>query len=567
MPKSTNQVPGLSQVGGGVNTKSAAYAVAKNISSLQKFPEDEGQWTEFVCNGISYGKYPKELRPAYIGQTTSTSIVGERRDEFMNSLTSDLSTSCKYGRFSGTLDLRFDLTESTTEGYSFGTYTYIRQLLTLQLPVDHTVYLDPDFLTDLQDSGIDPANIYDTYGTHYTDKILVGATGSLSLRSQYKQEYSDEKFGSDMSAAYDSIIAKFKTSGSFSYESSNSSEQYESSSSLNLVGGDSNSEDFDAWKATADTYPTFIDYADSNSLKPIYELLPSKSGKRYEQLKSALDDYLNPPLQVRTFAKSSTLTDHPNVNVTVPENYKVVSGGAFVTYDDSGEMLTASYPVDTNQWAARAKDCNYSDQGILTAHAVAVYDPYDQLIVKVFRKSSTDPEDCPSCSAKIDSGYALTGGGAETHYQGVGSYLTASCPSIPPGLNGDRENMTQNADTWIAKSKDHLQACLATITAYAIGVKWSDEGSATPIESTCTYMTSAPESHPRASIGKPSGTVLVGGGALDDWQGAGNMLVASYPSDENTWTTEGKDHHAASTAPITAYAIGVKNMEDSEEGN
>jgi hypothetical protein len=52
---------------------------------------------------------------------------------------------------------------------------------------------------------------------------------------------------------------------------------------------------------------------------------------------------------------------------------------------------------------------------------------------------------------------------------------------------------------------------------------------------------------------------MVGGGALVDWAGSGNLLTASYPQEDRArWTAKSKDHIMSSEAKITAYALGVK---------
>jgi hypothetical protein len=53
------------------------------------------------------------------------------------------------------------------------------------------------------------------------------------------------------------------------------------------------------------------------------------------------------------------------------------------------------------------------------------------------------------------------------------------------------------------------------------------------------------------------GYVLVGGGAKVNWEGAGNLLTASYPDAQGGWTAASKDHVSPDPAVIVAYALGV----------
>lgn len=63
--------------------------------------------------------------------------------------------------------------------------------------------------------------------------------------------------------------------------------------------------------------------------------------------------------------------------------------------------------------------------------------------------------------------------------------------------------------------------------------------------------------HPAASVEVGPGYKIVGGGALVNWQGDGNLLTASYPESATRWTASAKDHSTSSPASITVWAIGL----------
>ena len=121
---------------------------------------------------------------------------------------------------------------------------------------------------------------------------------------------------------------------------------------------------------------------------------------------------------------------------------------------------------------------------------------------------------------------------------------------------------------WFAASQDHLEVCPAVMKTYAIGVKWSDKALAhkppppAQIVAEISQNESNPEQHPSVTVGAPGGTVMVGGGAYDNYRGgAGNLLVQSYPADAETWSATGTDHVDPSRGTLTVYAIGVSNMQ------
>ena len=69
-----------------------------------------------------------------------------------------------------------------------------------------------------------------------------------------------------------------------------------------------------------------------------------------------------------------------------------------------------------------------------------------------------------------------------------------------------------------------------------------------------TESTSGTAAHPSAMASVPDGYVCVGGGANDQWDGYGNLLTGTFPSDDGrSWTASGKDHVVSSPASITAY--------------
>jgi hypothetical protein len=249
-----------------------------------------------------------------------------------------------------------------------------------------------------------------------------------------------------------------------------------------------------------------------------------------------------PLVDVKVFSQLGPHAPHPEATVTVDQGYKVIAGGARVNWQGgSGNLLTASYPDGSRKWVAKAKDHIHPSSATIEVWAVALRDPQDQWEVEIFRKDST-PTQHPDVQVTVDQGFVMTGGGAQAHWHAEGSLLTASCPV--------------GRDTWRAQSKDHLRPDAVTLTAYAIGIR--PRNGAFNVLSTVTEATSAVASHPWVTAGMENGWKLVGGGARVEWQGAGNLLTASYPHEPTGWAAASKDHLETSPARITAYAIGVR---------
>jgi hypothetical protein len=247
-----------------------------------------------------------------------------------------------------------------------------------------------------------------------------------------------------------------------------------------------------------------------------------------------------PQLRLKSFHATSEVAQHPEVRVTVPAGYKIISGGARVDYQGSGNLLTASYPEGTSTWVARSKDHQEASPAQIEAWAVALNDPNNEWDVRTVSATSS-PAEHPTASVTLPDGYSMTGGGAQANWAQAGSLLTASYP--------------EGADTWVAKSKDHLVPEVTTLTIYVIGIRPTN-GSSFP-SSIVFHSQSGKENHPSATVRIRAGYLLVGGGAQVDWEGAGNLLTASYPDGKGGWTAASKDHVAPDPAVIEAYALGV----------
>lgn len=146
----------------------------------------------------------------------------------------------------------------------------------------------------------------------------------------------------------------------------------------------------------------------------------------------------------------------------------------------------------------------------------------------------------PNVTLTVPSDYKILGGGARVNWSGDGNLLTASFP--------------KDAQTWVAKAKDHSFASPATIDAWAIAIYDPTDLWEVDIFST----TSDSASHPLATANISNSFVLTGGGAAANWSGNGSLLTASYPEGTVGWTAKSKDHVVSESVSITAYAIGIR---------
>jgi hypothetical protein len=246
------------------------------------------------------------------------------------------------------------------------------------------------------------------------------------------------------------------------------------------------------------------------------------------------------PLNIQLFVASSAVSAHPSVDLTVPQGFKIVGGGALDNWNGAGNLLTASFPKGPNTWSVAGKDHEVSSPASITAFALALEDPNNEWDVIITQETS-DPAPHPQAVAILPQGFTLTGGGAFVDWHGAGNLLTASFP------NSD--------NSWEARSKDHDISDPSRITAFAIGAR-PRSGNQTLIH-IIDSATGVSAPHPNARTCLAPEWRLSGGGALDQWSGAGNLLTASFPHG-NCWFALGKDHLHPSPAAITVFAIGLR---------
>src|ERR687887_573248 len=152
--------------------------------------------------------------------------------------------------------------------------------------------------------------------------------------------------------------------------------------------------------------------------------------------------------------KTTTTAPHPTIAMSTT-GLPILGGGAFVDYGNGpGSLLTAAFPASPTgtDWEARAKDHGQSSPATVTAFAIGVTRSFlaaRGLTVVRFRADSYPVVPHPGVDCRAEDGPALVGGGAETHWQGAGSLLTASVPVNASGT-------AAGPYLWTARGKDHL---------------------------------------------------------------------------------------------------------------
>lgn len=272
-------------------------------------------------------------------------------------------------------------------------------------------------------------------------------------------------------------------------------------------------------------------------------------GGKTKQVKAFKFDDQLPDIKTQIFAGLPVgPMPHPVASATVPAGYKLIGGGARVTTQGPGSLLTASYPSDAMTWTARAKDHRWDSPGTLEVWAIGLYDPNNEWEVGIFQASSAATAH-PEVQVQLPHGYAMTSGGALVTYAGPGNLLTASYPA--------------SDNLWIARSKDHEDPDPAALTGYVIGIR-PRVGGKLPIVHIDQAVTSV-AAHPSASVNVSSADAqLSGGGAYVDWHGAGNLLTAAFPASASGFAAAAKDHDIDDPAALHVFAISIQSRPKSD---
>jgi hypothetical protein len=77
-------------------------------------------------------------------------------------------------------------------------------------------------------------------------------------------------------------------------------------------------------------------------------------------------------LQSAISIAKSNKSSRPQAAAAPPSGYKMVGGGAALTFDKGGMLLTASYPNENNQWEGRGKDHLEGDNGTVTVYCIGL---------------------------------------------------------------------------------------------------------------------------------------------------------------------------------------------------
>ena len=491
-------------------------------------------------------------RPDVIGKFKST--YARSASSMVRSLTVQTSLSAEFGAFSGSVDSKYQESNSSSSqtNLAFVTRAYSKKVLYYD-EESLRKNLKPAFLADLDNPEVSPESVLDKYGTHVISKIKIGGRLNMYFKSETSKSISSSQFSLAVKAAYPGVKGKVNTS--LDQQSTEARENLEFTSEV-LGGSDQSSVSGDfipdmrslsSWERSLDHTPEYIGRPE-NSLIPIWRFCANP--ERHAAIKFAYD-VREAKHAIENPVQFSTTTDRTSGIITGrlraghadnSTGYKILCGGAQVHYEDYGMMLTSSYPQTINEWHASAKDHLVNDYGNLTISAIAIHDPNNHWKVEIV--PFTQKPGPANLVAKVAPRPSyLVGGGGKVLYTGEGSVLRG----LQPGKD----------KTFTAWAGALQVTDVATLTVYGIYLSPRSEAARRLTVETRIFNDRGQKQHkPSKQVGVADWT-LVGGGAVSPGKTDGQSLTASLPNGTG-WYGHSKDHGEPREYPIDVFAIGLR---------
>jgi hypothetical protein len=487
-----------------------------------------------------------EIAGSVIGGTGLTKIYSDNYLDIKRKIAAEAGLSGSYEGFSGSIDTKYNYSDQTIQKLHFMKISFLVTGNRLSIRDGREGLkrnLTSTFAAAIRDAS--PDALFNAYGTHIATAIRTGGKAEYFCRSSETTRMTSHEFEAAATAKYSSLGGSVEGKASTTVSSATEQKDVIGNESISTLGGEtkhaaeiSSTDGWAEWAASCDQQPAFLGF-DEHGLVPIWELTDDPT--RRAKIRDAYRRHAAKTLRTHIMYETSESSNHPEARITVPDGYKLLSGGALDDYSGAGNLLTASFPESDNTWRANGKNHIDASTAKLSAYAIVTYDP-DNIWDVVQRSTTSTQAGWPKGEASVPDGYTMIGGGAQVNWSGEGSLLTSSYPS--------------NRITWTSSSKDHEKSSPATITTYAIGLKCNVGG--LNLQQHIQKSSSTPGGHLTANTSSPAGYVMVGGGAFVNFSGAGNLLTASYPRDIRTWQARSKDHVDSCTATLDVYCVSLK---------
>lgn len=361
----SENLPGVDLIGKTYHVFEGKYADNESIGqSILDLSEAEMKTIDY--QNVKY-LVPKFINYSNIVSSESKVISGENINKISKELGLSAGINVDALVFSTSLNSSIFKKQSSEKYTYFSKYSYIIRNNRISLKnVNHPIrriadikpYLDKDFKEDINDSKIDPKQIFEIYGTHFLADVILGAKIESDVRVEKSSRQSIDQISIAVEAKYKGVGGNFKSDNNLGLDNSNNdftSFLSAKGGEIALLGTEGNmNSNYAKWSDTVKNNPVLVDF-DKNSLIPIWELADD------EYRKNKLKDYFNNVLSEKY--KKEIISNEPvikvvkdfnrnDVKATIVDGYlkgvKKGWGGFLSTDYDDVEITISS--VDPNKY-------------------------------------------------------------------------------------------------------------------------------------------------------------------------------------------------------------------------
>jgi hypothetical protein len=288
-------------------------------------------------------------------------------------------------------------------------------------------------------------------------------------------------------------------------------------------------------------------------------------------------------IESKVFFRTSLLEQHPTMEVFIDPGYTLTGGGAWIDYEEPGNLLVDSYPLQINGgiwsgWKALGKDIWICSKATITVYAIGIKVMKDGEIVPIEQTvftSETAKAELPD--TPDHDGWVGVGGGVkcvQNIFENVALSETAPLRDAP-----EDNEIYSKISAWygtkhfcFSPTSDRGPIGGGSISTFLIAIRAAGISFKTRVLCAKSEEVVRPEVEVLAE-----GGVVVSGGAVDRQMDLGftdfatqtiNMLTATYPLFDSSnldqikgWKAAGKDHHFKSPSKVRVYCVVLEAEE------
>lgn len=282
--------PGMDSIGFSYDVFQGQFAspVSTKVSLF-----DLGESVEFDTAGGLFYK-PETVRVQWLEDANITATSGTRASDYQSNLAAQVGLEGGYGFFKGSLDFQFNERQRRSTVFNFVTQTdqYDIALLTLDPSVPVRDLLRERATADLE--TLEPAVLFDRYGTHYLHSLIVGAAATYSAATNTTRYSSDVDYTVAAEMSYRGATGQLSAEQQTQYGEAIEEFRKASTIEVHARGGQAEFAGkivdglYDDWRESIRQNLVFVSL-NPDSLRPLWELC--ENPVRRAQLEAAYEGY------------------------------------------------------------------------------------------------------------------------------------------------------------------------------------------------------------------------------------------------------------------------------------